>query len=703
VIDSNPTGGNGSDTLEKAWADIDRDGIPDAVLGMGYGRGGGPGGMVWYRAPSNGDFSSSWTRYTIAKSGDFYEHAAALDVDGDGWVDIVASDTGQLVWFQNPGASGDFSQPWNRIPINQGAGAHDFRVQDMDGDGRLDIVCSGSQGLGSSAFIAFQTDPWTWQNVGVANVGEGISLLDIGDGLGAIHIAAADLGTGDVSWWENPRARGQSARSAAWNRFAIAPGAGAQGNAFETGFLNGSGMAVVTAANETEGSFASGVVWYEPSADRRSGAWISHVVDTTYMAVHAIEVVDLDGDGAAEVVVGEQEQAGGAPCIAAAHPGIPSRVTVFYNDGSGGLSPQVISSSGGQNQVVTDLTGNGNMAILSANHGYYCAADPLEVWISGLGSSSGGGPRYEAESAQTNLAFETLWPGYSGTGYLCCWSNDGQQATFQVNVGGAGTYALSFGYSAGNGDAFRTLTVNGNTLQSNLRFPATPDWSSWATLQVSAQLNAGSNAISLVYWSASGSSNYINLDYLDLGGAMGSGGGLPMPAFSSSTVVSGGEVYAASSALQPATITVEAWIDASAPVGGYPAFVSFGPDVAPRYETYILQAETLDGASPADFYFVTADSVAHQVFGTTLLRPGQTYFIAATFDGSTASLYVNGNREGTIAASGTLGYFGGGLGLARKWSTAASNAFPGNTLGARIYGQALTAAQIAADGASGPP
>ncbi len=526
--------------------------------------------MFWYAAPSDGNLTEPWARHTIAPTGNFYEAAVAYDVNGDGAPDIIASDNDQLVYFINPvGYHGDPTQPWPKVVINSNAGAHAIALADMDGDGKMDIVCSGSSVLGSQAYIAFQNNPSSWQNVNVAPIGDGVALLDIGSGHGSINIVGAD-GNGNISWWENPQESGGDARSSRWNQWYIAPGN--VGNSFATGVLTRSGaMDVVTASNEVEDgrTYDGGLVWFEPPSDRRNGVWTAHTIDASYRDAHQIDVLDMNHDGMQDIVVGEQEQAGGAPQIAADHPGIPSRVTIFNGDGNGGFMPQVLSTDGGQNQVAGDITGNGNMGVLSANHGYYGAANPLELWV---------------------------------------------------------------------------------------------------------QLPGGAAAVA---------SN-------------------PSPAFHQSQVQQGGQTAPASASLQPSSITVEAWVTASQAQTNFPAFVSYGTDSAAPYESYILQASGVDGQSPADFYFLTASGQPQQVFGQTPLQPGTRYFLAATYDGTVARLYVNGNLEGTAYASGPLHYGGAnGLGLSRKFSTALNN-FLGSEAGVAIYGQALTPAQIAAQFAAGP-
>jgi len=200
-----------------------------------------------------------------------------------------------------------------------------------------------------------------------------------------------------------------------------------------------------------------------------------------------------------------------------------------------------------------------------------------------------------------------------------------------------------------------------------------------------------------------GSSNYSNYSNTASATTQASGGGGPTPIFQLAPVPAGGQTQAASSGLQPSTaITVAAWVKATTATTNYPSFVSYGIDTTP-YESYILQAQNINGAKPVDFYFLTGTGTSHQLYGTTLLQVGTQYFLAATYDGTTISLYVNGQLDKSGAASGTLYYpSGGGLGLGRKFSTT-SSAFSGTEAAASIYNSALTAAQVLALYQAGPP
>src|SRR6185503_8822338 len=107
---------------------------------------------------------------------------AALDVDGDSWLDLVCSG----VWFRNPGNPRDGK--WERIEFaTNAAGAHDILAADIDGDGRKDIVMMGDErtSLNSLSWFTIPPDPrQPWER---HSVGPGI------------HGAITPAGVGDIN------------------------------------------------------------------------------------------------------------------------------------------------------------------------------------------------------------------------------------------------------------------------------------------------------------------------------------------------------------------------------------------------------------------------------------------------------------------------------------------------------------------------
>ncbi|MFB9991353.1 glycoside hydrolase family 76 protein [Deinococcus oregonensis] len=127
-----------------------------------------------------------------------------------------------------------------------------------------------------------------------------------------------------------------------------------------------------------------------------------------------------------------------------------------------------------------------------------------------------GDGRYEAEnSTREGLNSSTVAAGFSGRGYLNNFFQSGQFVEFQVNAPAAGSYPLKLRYSAGGGEARRTLTINGAAQQ--LTLTATPDWVTWRDLNLLVKLPAGSSHIRILFDGNTGSWGWLNLDRLTLG------------------------------------------------------------------------------------------------------------------------------------------------------------------------------------------
>ncbi len=128
------------------------------------------------------------------------------------------------------------------------------------------------------------------------------------------------------------------------------------------------------------------------------------------------------------------------------------------------------------------------------------------------------GTFYEAENAtlRGGLGTESIYAGYSGTGYVAGWNADGKWVDFTVNSSTARTATVIFRYAAGAGNASRLVFANGADIVANQSFAGTGGWGNYATISVNIPLNAGSNTISLIYNSSKGSNNWLNLDRIEV-------------------------------------------------------------------------------------------------------------------------------------------------------------------------------------------
>lgn len=122
-----------------AAADLNRDGRVDIVLTPSEGL----GEIAWYEAPAD-PVNGTWNRHVLLSSADRYHSLQLVDLDGDGWRDVLtaqmhtATDPDVEV-FVNPGAAGG---AWTRTVIDQ-VSSHNMAVGDVNGDGRIDLLGCG--------------------------------------------------------------------------------------------------------------------------------------------------------------------------------------------------------------------------------------------------------------------------------------------------------------------------------------------------------------------------------------------------------------------------------------------------------------------------------------------------------------------------------------------------------------------------------
>ncbi len=343
----------------------------------------GSDGFAVYRAPC-------FKRYIIntshAAQGD--EDAQAVDINGDGAPDIVVGGLrGITYWLENPLKSGQdpYRSHWRMHLIGTDHYSHDVVVGDVFKTGKVDIATESGiwhrAGLGkgwSPSRVLQDLHVWgPWSLItGIPRSDEGTSLVDIlGDGY--LDVVAPYRST-SLAWFENPAHHGGDPYKELWTPHIIDahPGFSAKNGGMTTAAadFNGDGRIDIAMAP----MYADGkLVWYEAPADRRSGTWIKHVIgDAFYVHQGSLQIADFNGDGTLDIGFAEQEQSSS------------KRIGIWYHYGTGDdWTLSVLSRSGGQN-IKAGRVGRGLLpSLLSANHGYTGAANPLELFWNTTGKS----------------------------------------------------------------------------------------------------------------------------------------------------------------------------------------------------------------------------------------------------------------------------------------------------------------------------
>ena len=111
------------------------------------------------------------------------------------------------------------------------------------------------------------------------------------------------------------------------------------------------------------------------------------------------------------------------------------------------------------------------------------------------GTATAQGTKYEAENGVlTGTVTETSVAGYSGTGYVTGFDNDGDKLAVTFDLSQAGNYNIFVGYAAPYGDKINILSINGNATE--MSFPASSGFTEAAYGK--AALKQGSNTLTII-------------------------------------------------------------------------------------------------------------------------------------------------------------------------------------------------------------
>ncbi|WP_128657564.1 carbohydrate-binding protein [Paenibacillus sp. 598K] len=200
-------------------------------------------------------------------------------------------------------------------------------------------------------------------------------------------------------------------------------------------------------------------------------------------------------------------------------------VIVAVNRGTTAVNQNFVLQNGSAGQVSRWITsGSQNLqagTALDASSGSFFAhlpAQSVTTFVADLSSGGGGGStvtRYEAETGTTltDASAQSLYPGYSGTGYADFhgYSN----AAIQWNAiycAVAGTKNVKIRYALASGSRSLDVYVNGTKVIDNTAFNATGSWETWAEKTITVPMNVGNNSLRLQTTGSEGP----NIDWIEV-------------------------------------------------------------------------------------------------------------------------------------------------------------------------------------------
>lgn len=334
--------------------DVDGDGSPDVVAGK-----------YWYRFP---DFKRHFVRDVELIRGRQDDYAnLVVDVNADGLDDIVSVNyrSQSIYWVQHPDPAQGLDAEWSRTVMATPGPMETGRLEDVDGDGVVDILPNGTK---FAAWWSLSPGPSPrWQRHALPDdlAGHGLGIGDInGDG-------RADL-VGPSGWAEAPADR----RRGRWvfhREFRLFPDASIPILVVDVD-ADGDSDLIWGRAHQV------GLYWMEQGERDQNGArWQTHVIDTTNGQNHSLLWDDLDGNGVCELIAGSRYLGHGGRDIGEYN---PLRMQSFEFDAARRVWKQRILSwndrvSPGLDPKVADIDGDGDTDLVCADqNGLYILLNP---------------------------------------------------------------------------------------------------------------------------------------------------------------------------------------------------------------------------------------------------------------------------------------------------------------------------------------
>ncbi len=267
--------------------------------------------------------------------------AYAGDVDGDGYIDVLAASKEKLTWYKNLDGQGNFG---SEQIINNIISSETIYAADMDNDGDLDVLSSeanntywqeNTDGLGTFGPIKIISDQYWLSDSMVAK--------DV-DNDGDKDLILCYWGDGNIVWFENLDGHGNFGSANIIDTL-LSPD-----SVYAADLDNDGDLDVLTLDY-----FTDEVMWYE-NLDGNGSFGDAHIISSSVEGAWTVYSADLDNDGDEDIM-----------CTAY----IEGRVLWFENDGEGNFSNENTIISNFKNPIAIfadDYDGDNDIDILTSSY-----------------------------------------------------------------------------------------------------------------------------------------------------------------------------------------------------------------------------------------------------------------------------------------------------------------------------------------------
>jgi hypothetical protein len=343
-----------------AAGDVNKDGKMDVMTGD-----------IWFEAPD-------WKQHEIRKPGTYNGAAGysqsfadwAYDVNRDGWVDliVVGFPGAPFHWYENPQNK---EGHWKEHVIWHSACNETPQFLDVTGDGQPEMILA-SQPEGQVGYLEIPAgdkvyEKWSFtpvsteKSIGTDKYYHGLGVGDVNrDGRLDVLIPHG--------WWEQPEKRNEGPwKFRAWSLSADGKGGSFPAADLYADDLDGDGDSDIMMSS----AHGVGIWWFESVGTIDEPQFKMHLISDAFSQTHAMNYVDINGDGTKDLITGKRFYAHG--------PGGDvdpmAEVVMYWFEVQKGKEPKFIphkieegSGTGvGTQFLVTDFNGDGKPDIVLSN------------------------------------------------------------------------------------------------------------------------------------------------------------------------------------------------------------------------------------------------------------------------------------------------------------------------------------------------